>query len=46
VTKTLQDTYASMLDQERLPDEAVRLPFNDYNTMMGLDELVPTAVPK
>ena len=46
VTKTLQDTYASMLDQERLPDEAVRLPFNDYNTMMGLDKLVPTAVPK
>ncbi len=44
VAKTLQDTFSVMLEQERLPEGSNRLRFGEYNTLMGLDELVPAAV--
>lgn len=44
VARRLQETYAAMHASGRLPEGESRLRFNHYNSMMGLDELVPTAV--
>lgn len=43
VSKALQTTYASMLQNKRLPDSVARLSFADYNRMVGLDKLIPEA---
>jgi 2-methylisocitrate lyase-like PEP mutase family enzyme len=44
VARRLQDTYAAMRQAGRLPEHAERLRFGEYNTMIGLDELVPSAI--
>ena len=44
VAHRLQDTYAAMRQAGRLPEDAERLRFGDYNTAVGLDDLVPSAV--
>jgi 2-methylisocitrate lyase-like PEP mutase family enzyme len=43
VARTLQETYAAMLANERLPRDVPRLRFREYNRMIGLDELMPEA---
>ncbi|MWD28173.1 carboxyvinyl-carboxyphosphonate phosphorylmutase [Aquicoccus sp. SCR17] len=44
VARTLEDTYARMREAGRLPEDATRLRFGEYNRMIGLDELMPSAV--
>jgi 2-methylisocitrate lyase-like PEP mutase family enzyme len=44
VARRLQDIYAAMRQAGRLPEHAERLRFGEYNTMIGLDELVPSAI--
>lgn len=46
IARTLQDSYAAMLQHGKLPEETQRLGFDEYNTMIGLDSLVPGAVNK
>ena len=41
--KSLQQTYASMQQFGKLPEGAQRLRLEDYNRMIGLDQLVPDA---
>ncbi|MFV0382524.1 isocitrate lyase/PEP mutase family protein [Paracoccus sp. (in: a-proteobacteria)] len=44
VAHSLQQTYAAMLKAGHLPENATRLRFGEYNSAVGLDELVPSAV--
>ncbi|NQV93899.1 MAG: isocitrate lyase/PEP mutase family protein [Sphingomonadales bacterium] len=44
VAKRLQDTYAAMHAGGHLPENEARLRFGEYNDMIGLNELVPSAV--
>ncbi|MEV8468878.1 isocitrate lyase/PEP mutase family protein [Fluviibacterium sp. DFM31] len=40
----LRSTYSSMLSDGKLPEDAARLRFGEYNSMIGLHQLVPSAV--
>ena len=42
--RRLQETYGAMHAAGRLPEAESRLRFNDYNSVIGLDDLVPSAV--
>lgn len=44
VAQTLSETYASMLQTGQLPGTSKRMTFPDYNRMIGLHDLVPSAV--
>ena len=44
VARRLQETYGAMHTAGRLPEAESRLRFNDYNSVIGLDDLVPSAV--
>lgn len=44
VAKSLQNIYGGMRDAGQLTQDASRLHFGEYNKMIGLDELVPSAV--
>lgn len=44
VARALQQTYAAMHMAGRLPENVTRLRFAEYNSAVGLDELVPSAV--
>lgn len=44
VARRLEETYARMREAGRLPDGADRMSFGDYNRMIGLDELMPSAL--
>lgn len=44
VARCLQDTFASMRPSGALPARTPRLKFGEYNKMIGLDDLVPSAV--
>lgn len=44
VAQRLQQTYAAMRAQGQLPKDEARLRFGEYNAMIGLDQLVPSAV--
>jgi 2,3-dimethylmalate lyase len=44
VAQRLQQTYAAMRVQGLLPKGEARLRFGEYNSMIGLDQLVPSAV--
>lgn len=44
VAECLQMTYAAMRSRGALPEGIARLRFRDYNTALGLDDLVPSAV--
>lgn len=43
ISRTLQSTYAAMLGEKRLPETVARLRFDEYNRMIGLDELLSEA---
>jgi len=43
VTKALQDAYGAMLDDGRLPDAIPRVTFQDYNSALGLEDLLASA---
>ena len=43
VTKALQDAYRAMLDEGRLPDAIPRVTFQDYNSALGLEDLLASA---
>jgi 2-methylisocitrate lyase-like PEP mutase family enzyme len=43
VTKALQDAYGAMLDEGRLPDAIPRVTFQDYNSALGLEDLLASA---
>jgi len=43
VTKALQDAYRAMLDEGRLPDAIPRVTFQDYNSALGLADLLASA---
>jgi len=43
VTKALQDAYCAMLDNGRLPRDAARVTFQQYNTALGLEDLLASA---
>jgi len=43
VSQALQVTYATMLKEKRLPETVARLSFDEYNRMIGLDELLSEA---
>jgi 2,3-dimethylmalate lyase len=43
VSKTLQNTYRDILRYGKLPNSAERLRFAEYNSLVGLDKLVPSA---
>lgn len=40
----LRDTFAHMRIDGTLPDATPRLRFGDYNRVVGLDELSPSAI--
>lgn len=44
VAHRLRDTFAHMRAEGRLPDATPRLRFRDYNRVVGLDKLVPSAI--
>lgn len=44
VARRLQEIYAAMKGARRLPDVERRLKFAEYNSVIGLDQLVPSAV--
>lgn len=44
VAQRLQETYAAMHKNGRLPETTTRVRFDEYNEMIGLNELVPSAV--
>lgn len=44
VARQLEETYGRIRDEGRLPEDAKRLRFGEYNRMIGLDELMPSAV--
>lgn len=44
VAQKLQDSFALMKQQGKLPADERRMTFGEYNKMIGLDELVPSAV--
>ncbi|KEJ94859.1 2-Methylisocitrate lyase, PEP mutase family [Pseudosulfitobacter pseudonitzschiae] len=41
----LKETYAAMRQAGKLPNDTNRMSFSGYNTAIGLDELLPTALP-
>ena len=44
VAQGLKETYAAMQTNGHLPESVNRLRFDEYNEMIGLNELVPSAV--
>lgn len=44
VSQALKQTYADMLQAGRLPETHARISFPEYNEMIGLNDLVPSAV--
>lgn len=46
VAKTLQETYRGLLSKGRLPTDAQRISFAQYNDLVGLSDLLPEAAGK
>lgn len=44
VAQRLQQTYAAMRNHGALPDGETRLRFQEYNAVVGLNDLIPSAV--